>query len=99
MKLYWAQYRLENKSPRRMMLLVLGVHNGKLHCLDADALDTSDKEFMRSKAAYFDKMALNDKVAMLKELRPSTLKHFKTIYLKNLVIDREYSINSKSVRP
>ena len=95
MKLYWVQYNPKSKASRRMLLLVLGVENGKLYCLDADALDEKDKEFIRTKSNSFDKMALNDKIAILKELRPGALKHFKAIYMKNITIENEYSINSK----
>lgn len=79
-------------SPRYILVLALGVANGKLCCLDANALESRHKERIRSRSSYLNKLGLQDMVAAINKLCPGAMKHYKTINMSNLVIDKEYKI-------
>ena len=79
-----------------MLVLVLGTKDNKLYCLDTDKLNSSDKEFIRSRNNYFSKLGLEDRITQLRDVRPSVMKCYRTISTSNFVVDKEYSINSSS---
>ena len=93
MDLLWACYSGKGR-PEYKLLLVLGKSNGKVVCLDADKLDDSDRQFLRSKSAYMDKLSLDEKVALIKEMKPHIIKNCKTIGEGNLRISKTYPITS-----
>lgn len=75
-----------------MLVVVLGAQNGKLCCLDADELSASDKEKIRSRVSYLDRLPLEERIRAVKKLCPSAMRHYKTININNFVVDKEYKI-------
>ena len=77
-----------------MLVFALGTANGKLVCLDTDALSEEDKTFLKQRSDYLQKLSLEDKIETLRKRRPDVLRCCKTISTSNFVIDKEYSIKS-----
>ena len=92
MKLYWIKYQPKGTNGKFVLVMPLGVENGKLCCIDADSLNTNEKTFLRSKASDLDDLALADKIAVIKRMEPNIARHFKTIKIENFVVANEYSI-------
>lgn len=93
MKLYWIRYQPAGSAPRYMLVLALGIEGGKLCCLDANALESRHKTEIKDRNDYLNKLGLQDRVAAIKKLCPGSMKHYKTINMSNLVIDKEYDIS------
>ena len=91
MKLYWVRYS-DGKISKHLLLLPLGSGDGKLYCLDADALPDDEKEFMRNKSDYFTRIGLEATIAALKEAKPSIMKSFRTIFQNRITILKEYDV-------
>ncbi len=92
MDLYWAKYSGQRGHQKWLLLLILEATTDKLYCINADLLSPEDKEFIRDKASHLDSLTLEQKIAEFKEVRPSVIKNFMTIYINNLIIDKKYKI-------
>jgi len=92
MKLYWIKYFKKGSEVQHRLVLALGNHNGKLCCLNADAMDDRDKSILKKRSAYLSKLGIKDQVTAIKEMCPNAMSHYRTISLDNVVIDKEYDI-------
>ena len=92
MKLDWIKYQAPGLEAKYMLVLTLGTTGGKLYCLDADKIDNIDREFLKAKNTYLDALTLQEKIEAIKLLRPSIMRHHKTIRLTNMVILKEYKL-------
>lgn len=91
MELAWCKYKTK-ESTKYMLLLIIGTYNGKIHCIESEAISELEKKLIRKRWGQLNSMDGKSLIEWIKANCPTILLGYKTIDTQHLTVMKRYAI-------